>query len=60
MQQAFDALPSTKFERRKEKQKLPAFLYALWQGLAKYMEAIIQAHDSAVCESPTTLYQSSI
>jgi midasin len=38
MQQAVQNLPSARFERRKEKQKLPAFLHAYWQGLVKIVE----------------------
>jgi midasin len=46
MKQAIQALPSTRLERRKEKQKLPAFLYAFWKGLAKSVEAIIATTQS--------------
>ncbi|KAF2126090.1 midasin [Dothidotthia symphoricarpi CBS 119687] len=44
MQQAFQTLPSAKFERRKEKQKLPVFLHAYWQGLVKLVEGLWTAH----------------
>ncbi|KAF3041036.1 hypothetical protein E8E11_005123 [Didymella keratinophila] len=40
MQQAIYNLPSAKFERRKEKQKLPAFLHAYWQALVKLVEGV--------------------
>lgn len=46
MQKALTALPSTKFERRKELQKLPAFLYAFWQGMASCIQGIIQSSDA--------------
>ncbi|KAH7408502.1 hypothetical protein DE146DRAFT_675536 [Phaeosphaeria sp. MPI-PUGE-AT-0046c] len=38
MQQALERLPSARLERRKEKQKLPSFLHAYWQSLAKVVE----------------------
>ncbi|KAH8704657.1 hypothetical protein GQ44DRAFT_763966 [Phaeosphaeriaceae sp. PMI808] len=38
MQRAVQSLPSERIERRKEKQKLPAFLYAYWQGLTRAVE----------------------
>ncbi|KAJ4319168.1 AAA ATPase midasin [Neodidymelliopsis sp. IMI 364377] len=44
MQQAIHTLPSAKFERRKERQKLPAFLHAYWQGLVKSVEEVWLAH----------------
>jgi midasin len=44
MQQAMHTLPSAKFERRKEKQKLPAFLHAYWHGLVKLVEGLWAAH----------------
>ncbi|KAF1927453.1 midasin [Didymella exigua CBS 183.55] len=40
MQQAIHSLPSAKFERRKERQKLPAFLHAYWQALIKLVEGV--------------------
>jgi midasin len=40
MQQSLQKLPPARFERRKEKQKLPAFLHAYWQSLMKATEAI--------------------
>jgi midasin len=43
MQQAIQNLPSARFERRKEKQKLPAFLHAYWQGLVKVVEGLWEA-----------------
>jgi midasin len=43
MQQAIQALPSTRLERRKEKQKLPAFLHAFRKSLKQCMEAIFNA-----------------
>ncbi|KAL1606457.1 AAA ATPase midasin [Paraconiothyrium brasiliense] len=46
MQKALAALPSTKFERRKELQKLPAFLYAFWQGLSSCIQAVGHTGDS--------------
>ncbi|KAF2449059.1 midasin [Karstenula rhodostoma CBS 690.94] len=46
MQKALAALPSTKFERRKELQKLPAFLYAFWQGMASCIHSISQSSDA--------------
>ncbi|KAJ4363471.1 AAA ATPase midasin [Neocucurbitaria cava] len=47
MQQAMQRLPSARFERRKEKQKLPMFLHAYWQGLAKVSEGLwsVSLHD---------------
>jgi midasin len=42
MQKALAVLPSTKFERRKELQKLPAFLYAFWQGMALCIQGLAQ------------------
>src|SRR5690242_16989032 len=44
MQQAIHALPSAKFERRKERQKLPAFLHSFWQALVKLTEGIWTLH----------------
>ena len=40
MQQAIHSLPSAKFERRKERQKLPAFLHSFWQALVKLTEGV--------------------
>lgn len=40
MQQAIQGLPSAKFERRKERQKLPAFLHSFWQAMVKLTEGI--------------------
>ncbi|XPT03346.1 AAA ATPase midasin [Ascochyta lentis] len=45
MQQAIHTLPSAKFERRKERQKLPAFLYAYWQALVKLVEGVWTANN---------------
>jgi midasin len=45
MQQAIQSLPSARFERRKEKQKLPAFLHAYRQALGKVVEALWVAQD---------------
>lgn len=42
MQRALATLPSTKFERRKELQKLPAFLYAFARAVGDRVEAIRQ------------------
>lgn len=42
MQKALASLPSTKFERRRELQKLPGFLYAFWQGVASSVQDIRQ------------------
>ncbi|KAJ4294136.1 AAA ATPase midasin [Kalmusia sp. IMI 367209] len=42
MQKALVTLPSTRFERRKEIQKLPAFLYSIWKGIATSIEAVNQ------------------
>ncbi|KAF1937408.1 midasin [Clathrospora elynae] len=62
MQQAFQNLPSARFERRKEKQKLPAFLHAYWQGLVKVVEGLWDAHrqghrfDTAFLEPLRSLY----
>ncbi|CBX97255.1 hypothetical protein IAQ61_007332 [Plenodomus lingam] len=44
MQQAIQSLPSARFERRKEKQKLPAFLHAYWQALVKVVEGLWASH----------------
>jgi midasin len=41
MQQAIQSLPSAKFERRKERQKLPVFLHSFWQALVKFAEGVI-------------------
>ncbi|KAF1917408.1 hypothetical protein BDU57DRAFT_513641 [Ampelomyces quisqualis] len=38
MHQALQRLPSARLERRKEKQKLPAFLHAYFQALVKVIE----------------------
>ncbi|CAN9315252.1 unnamed protein product [Alternaria alternata] len=43
MQQAIQDLPSARFERRKERQKLPAFLHAYWQGMVKVAEGFWNA-----------------
>ncbi|KAI4935110.1 uncharacterized protein J4E92_002397 [Alternaria infectoria] len=40
MQHAIQDLPSARFERRKEKQRLPAFLHAYWQGLVKVVDGL--------------------
>ncbi|KAL1603277.1 AAA ATPase midasin [Nothophoma quercina] len=40
MEQAIHSLPSAKFERRKERQKLPTFLHAYWQALVKLIEGV--------------------
>ncbi|KAF2996004.1 hypothetical protein E8E13_001141 [Curvularia kusanoi] len=40
MQQAIHSLPSAKFERRKERQKLPVFLHSFWQALVKLTEGV--------------------
>ncbi|KZM18978.1 ATPase [Ascochyta rabiei] len=45
MQQAIHTLPSAKFERRKERQKLPTFLYAYWQALVKLVEDVWTANN---------------
>ncbi|KAH9866544.1 hypothetical protein J1614_008234 [Plenodomus biglobosus] len=44
MQQAIQSLPSARFERRKERQKLPAFLHVYWQALVKVVEGLWAAH----------------
>lgn len=46
MQQAIHTLPSAKFERRKERQKLPAFLHAYWQALVKLTESLWAANEA--------------
>ncbi|RAR03021.1 midasin [Stemphylium lycopersici] len=38
MEKAIQSLPSTRFERRKEKQRLPAFLHAYCQSLARLIQ----------------------
>ncbi|KAF1834922.1 hypothetical protein BDW02DRAFT_568614 [Decorospora gaudefroyi] len=43
MQRAIQRLPSARFERRKERQKLPAFLHAYWQGLVKVVNGLWDA-----------------
>jgi midasin len=48
MQQALQKLPPARFERRKEKQKLPAFLHAYWQSLMKATESIWTANRAGV------------
>ena len=45
MQQAIHSLPSSKFERRRERQKLPAFLHAYWQALVKLTEGAWAANN---------------
>ncbi|KAF2821352.1 midasin [Ophiobolus disseminans] len=40
MHQSIQSLPSARLERRKEKQRLPAFLLAYWQGLVKVVEGL--------------------
>jgi len=40
MQTAMEALPSVKFERRREKQKLPAFLQAYWKTMANFVQRV--------------------
>ncbi|KAF2875171.1 hypothetical protein BDV95DRAFT_603934 [Massariosphaeria phaeospora] len=45
MQQAIQIIPSTKFERRKEKQKLPGFLRAYLQVMMKCVEEIWKASE---------------
>ncbi|KAL6150206.1 AAA ATPase midasin [Exserohilum turcicum] len=42
MQKAIQNLPSARFERRKEKQKLPAFLHSYCQGLGKLIDGFWQ------------------
>jgi midasin len=44
MQHAIQTLPSTKFERRREKQKLPAFLNAFSRSLSKCIETTWVSH----------------
>jgi midasin len=44
MQHAIQTLPSTKFERRREKQKLPGFLNAFRRSLSKCVETVWAAH----------------
>jgi midasin len=62
MQQAIQDLPSARFERRKERQKLPAFLYAYWQSLVKVIDgfwnALQQDHqfDAAFLKPLRTLF----
>ncbi|KAJ8113010.1 hypothetical protein OPT61_g4755 [Boeremia exigua] len=46
MQQAIHSLRSAKFERRKEKQKLPAFLHWFWQAMVKLMNGIWEVHNA--------------
>ncbi|CAO2651483.1 Nn.00g040530.m01.CDS01 [Neocucurbitaria sp. VM-36] len=43
MQQAIHGLPPARFERRKEKQKLPVFLHAYWRGLVNVLEGLWSA-----------------
>lgn len=45
MQRAIHGLPSAKLERRKEKQKLPAFLHSFWQALVKLTDGIWTLHN---------------
>jgi midasin len=52
MQHAMQTLPSTRFERRREKQKLPAFLNAFSRSLSKCVETTWVAHLSHV-ENPS-------
>ncbi|KAI0577697.1 MDN1 AAA ATPase containing von Willebrand factor type A (vWA) domain protein [Pyrenophora tritici-repentis] len=62
MQTAIQDLPSARFERRKERQKLPAFLYAYWQGLVKVVEGFwgalqeSQHYDPAFLKPLRTLF----
>jgi midasin len=46
MKQAIQDLPAARFERRKERQKLPAFLYAYWQCLVKVVDGLWAARRS--------------
>jgi midasin len=62
MQQAIQTLPSTRLERRKEKQKLPIFLYAFWKALSKSTDIFISTTSAGkdfgiVDVSPKTLRQ---
>ena len=49
MQKAVQSLPSARFERRKERQKLPAFLHAYWQGLVKVVEGFWKSLHDGQC-----------
>ncbi|KAF2027995.1 midasin [Setomelanomma holmii] len=40
MQSAIHGLPPVKFERRKEKQKMPAFLHAYWIAFGKVLDGL--------------------
>ncbi|KAH6625785.1 hypothetical protein C7974DRAFT_396719 [Boeremia exigua] len=45
MQQAIHRLPSAKFERRKERQKMPAFLHSFWQAMVELTDGIWALHN---------------
>jgi midasin len=49
MEAAIEALPSVKFERRREKQKLPAFLHVYWKIMAQFIERVWVTPTSEVC-----------
>ena len=55
MQKALALLPSTKFERRKELQKLPAFLYAFAEAVQKCIESLRQATDTDLVPLETSI-----
>lgn len=46
MHSAIQSLPPAKFERRKEKQKMPAFLQAYWQALVRLTNGLWAAYQS--------------
>jgi midasin len=55
MKQAIQALPSTRLERRKEKQKLPSFLHAFWKALTKSVDAMITTSTTQGFEMNTSM-----
>lgn len=58
MQRSLDTLPSVKFERRLEKQKLPAFLRAYGRALVNFAESVweSQHEDIVLPESLRVLF----
>ncbi|KAF2794635.1 midasin [Melanomma pulvis-pyrius CBS 109.77] len=53
MQHAMQNIPSVKFERRREKQKLPAFLNAYRRGIVKCADTIWEVSRSRQSDSPS-------
>lgn len=58
MKETIELIPPMKFERRLEKQKLPAFLHAYWRALMKFLETHfeIQTDGSSSLKSIRVLF----